>query len=147
MGLVEALLDFHRRLAEGRLAGLDEVFSFESAFSYWCDIANSLGQVGPERGAFARMLEEHFASPEVVAEVRSYTPSDFREKTMGRICSVVFRRKREAGANGADEEGVASMISEGGAWRVRTFPGVFPGGLLSRLRMERDSGTFGKARQ
>lgn len=126
---VEGLALFHECLTSGRTEGIGDFFSFVSAYQYWSDICASLGRTIPDEAAFRSMIEALFASALVRDEVSSYSLSDCREKIIGPVASVVFR-KRGAG----DQKGVASLVREDGGWKVRTYPGVFPGELLNEIR-------------
>lgn len=122
---------FHRVLAEGRLDEAGNFFSFPSAYQYWQDVTAGLGASCPCEDDFRRMVMEAFGSVAVRAEVSSYTPTGFREKVIGCAGSVVFAKRAEGGASTVGDTGVASVVREGGRWKVRTYPGVFPGELLA----------------
>ena len=65
------------------------------------------------------------------AEAASYRPTDFREKVVGAVASVVFTREGSPGGGSA----AVSVVFEGGAWKIRTYPGIFPGGLLAEAKL------------
>ena len=125
----EGLELFHECLASGRTEALRDLFSFSSAYQYWSDICASLGRAIPDEAAFRSMVEALFASTLVRDEVSCYNPGGCREKIIGPVASVVFH-KRGAG----NQRRVASLVREDGRWKVRTYPGVFPGELLCEAR-------------
>jgi len=132
-----ALRRFRRVLVSGDLEDMGEVFSFSSAYDYWRDIAVSGGGAEPEREWFREMINALFASSLVRDTVSSHRIENPREKIMGPVACVVFERAGDPGC-----EGVATLVKEAGAWKVRTYPGVFPGELLylmnERLRPRRE---------
>jgi len=124
-------------LVSGDLEDMGEVFSFSSAYDYWRDIAVSGGGAEPEREWFREMINGLFASSLARETVSSHRIENPREKIMGPVACVVFERAGDPGC-----EGVATLVKEVGAWKVRTYPGVFPGELLysmnARLRPPRE---------
>ncbi len=131
-GPAEAVRRFKDCLAQGRTSEMDDVFSFASAYQYMADVAASFGRGIPEETNLRRQIEDIFASTAVREGLASYSVEGMREKIMGRVASVVFTRV------GATEGiGVASLVMEDQRWKVRTYPGVFPGELLPRMRSAR----------
>ena len=131
-GPVNAVVLFHGRIASGGLAEIERFFSFGSAYNYWRDVTASLGASCPGEDEFRRMVMEVFGDETVRAEVSSYGPCDLRQKVIASVASVVFRRE---GAAPGDGPGAASTVMEEGRWKVRTYPGVFPGPLLAKLKL------------
>lgn len=122
----ERLVLFHDRLAEGCIEDIGELFSFTSAWEYWRDIAVSLGLPVPQEAEFRAMVESLLSSSLVRDAVVSCRIRPVKVKTVGSVASVVFER-----SGGQGGRVVATLVNEGGSWKVRTYPGVFPGELLS----------------
>jgi hypothetical protein len=131
-GPAEAVRRFKDCLAEGRTSEIEDVFSFASAYQYMADLAASFGRGIPEKTSLRREIEDIFASAAVREGLASYSVEGMREKIMGRVASVVFTR-----AGATEGVGVASLVMENLRWKVRTYPGVFPGELLPRMRSTR----------
>ena len=126
---IHCVARFRERIAEGAVGEIGNFFSLSSAYQYWRDVTTSTGAACPEEALFRQMVMEHFRSAEVRTEAASYRPVQFRSKLIGCVGSVVFRR---GGADGC--EAVATVVLERDVWRVRTYPGVFPGTLLDRAK-------------
>ena len=124
VGPVEAVRCFRDCLLQSDVSRAGEFFSFASAHEYMSDIAASLGQRIPEETVLRREIEGLFSSAEVHATLASYSLEEVSEKIMGPVASVVFRKAGAAGGIG-----VASLVMEDRRWKVRTYPGVFPGRL------------------
>ena len=124
----ERLRLFHDLLAEGRTEDVEELFSFSSAYEYWRDIAVSAGLRVPEEGKFQAMVKALFSSSLVRDLVAGSEIRPAKVRVMGPVASVVFERSLSTGARG-----VATLVNEGGSWKVRTYPGIFPGELLSLI--------------
>jgi hypothetical protein len=122
---------FHGRLGAGDLADVEEVFSFRAAYAYWKDITASLGIAPGTVDEFRGILEGIFSQERVRAEAASYRPGDIRSKVVGEVASVVFTKEM---AGGEGEPAVATVVKEDGRWKVRTYPGVFPGELLGQAK-------------
>jgi len=120
---------FRAAIAGGALGEIGNFFSFASAYQYWRDVTASFGAAWPDEPAFRQMVLEHFGGVEARAEAASCRPAQFTSRVIGGVASVVFRRE---GADG--REAVATAVFEEGAWKVRTYPGVFPGRLLAQAR-------------
>lgn len=137
---VGCVIVFRDVLLAGRLGEIEECFSFSSAYEYWCDIAASLGHASPDESEFRGMLMSSFSSEEVLEELAAYSPEGFAERRIGSAASVVFLKR---GARGTEARAVAAVVAESGVWKVRTYPGVFPGGLLARMGMTGNEGGEG----
>lgn len=120
---------FHQAIAAGRLGEIGNLFSFASAYAYWQEVATSMGFGCPGEEAFRRELLDAFAGDMARAEVSSYTPLGFKVKIIEAVASVVFMKS----SDGAEGEFAASAVREDGCWKVRTYPGVFPGEMLSAV--------------
>ncbi len=117
---------FHDLLAEGHIDEIGEVFSFASAYDYWRDIAVSAGLRMPQEAPFREMLTALLSSSLVRDELASHRIEGPRERIMGSVACVVFTR-----AGDKTDEVAATLVREAGVWKIRTYPGVFPGELLS----------------
>ena len=136
------VISFHDCLARGRVEAAAGIFSFAAAYRYWRDVAWSLGVSCQDeidfRGVVMAMLSDGGSS----SGLSAYGIAAARHKIIGSVGSVVFDKESPSGAN---ETAVATVIREDGCWKVRTYPGVFPGRLLveavnaARARGESDS--------
>jgi len=132
---------FHRRLASGQLENIDEFFAFPAAYNYWCDIAVSLGIPRPRQEDFRVAVARLLAADDVRAELSSYRPVEFRQKIVGEVGSVVFRKE---GAPPGNDSAAVSVVLEDGRWKIMTYPGVFPGRMLVEARRDARSAREGR---
>ncbi len=124
-----AMRAFHEALSSGASCEIGNFFSFASAYQYWRDVTAALGVACPPEDAFRRELVERLGRAEARKAARSSRPALLRVRIIGAVAAAVFRVESPPG------EAVASVVLEGGAWKVRTWPGVFPGELFSQARL------------
>jgi hypothetical protein len=121
------VISFHDFLAGGRVEAAAGIFSFAAAWRYWRDVAWSLGVGCQDESDFRGVVMAVFSGGSSAGGVSAYCIAAARHKIIGSVGSVVFDKESPSGAN---ETAVATVIREDGRWKVRTYPGVFPGRLL-----------------
>ncbi len=126
-----AVLSFHERISSGDLSEIDGMFAFESAHKYWLDITTALGAPCAGVEVFCSEVLALFEKASVREQESSYSVSGIRTKVLGAIGSVVFTKDFKENKS---ETAVATVALERGGWKVRTYPGVFPGEMLSQVR-------------
>jgi hypothetical protein len=122
---------FHEALASGRAQEAQGLFSFEGAYEYWTTLAVAFGRKCPDAAQFRQAIVGVFSDARVHSRETSYGISGVRSRTIGAIASVVFDRSC---APSGSETAVATVIRDADGWKVRTYPGVFPGGMMNDLR-------------
>ena len=122
------VISFHDCLAGGRVEAAASVFSFTAAYRYWRDVAASLGVGCQDEGDFRSVVMAMFSEGPAARGLSAYGIAAARSKVIESVGSVVFEKEAPSGAN---ETAVATVIREDGRWKVRTYPGVFPGRLLA----------------
>jgi len=138
-----AVMLFHRSIRSGRTAAIADLFSFRAAYDYWRDVTASLGLGCRAEGEFQTMLSQRFLLDEVRSDAASYRVVAVRSKILGSIAGVVFTKVKSSGQR---ETAVATVVFEDGRWKVRTFPGVFPGTLLSEVKRSAAEALDGESR-
>jgi hypothetical protein len=122
---------FHDAIASGRVDEAAEAFAFDAALEYWRNITTALGVRCEGGGAFRQTVMEILRRQEVREKVSSCRLADFKCKVIGGVGSVVFKQET---VDGESLTGVATVAVEAGRWKVRTYPGVFPGTLLAEAK-------------
>ena len=98
---------------------------------YWLDITTALGAPCADEGVFCSEVVALLEKASTKEQESSYSVSGIRTKVLGAIGSVVFTRNIKGKGR---ETAVATVVLEAGGWKVRTYPGVFPGEMLSQAR-------------
>jgi len=119
---------FHDALAAGLPGKAAELFAFEAAYNYWRNMTMALGVRCEDFARFRNTVTGILGETESCGRARASRLSGIRSKVIGAVGSVVFT---EETPDGIRQTGVATVAFEEGVWKVRTYPGVFPGRLLA----------------